>query len=117
LAAGRRSHHLGVRSTRILATAAVVAALATLAGCGDTTVTVDKADVEEQITSGVEEQTGTRPDVSCPDDLTGEVDEEMRCTATVGADEYGVTVTVTDVDGKDVNFSYLVDEEPGGASS
>lgn len=103
-----------MKAPRILAATVVAVALA---GCGGTTVTVDRADVEEQITSGVAERSGTTPDVSCPDDLTGEVGERMRCTASVGSDDYGVSVEVTEVDGTDVNFSWLVDEEPGGAPS
>lgn len=103
-------------TSRLLAAAAVVA-LATLAGCGDTAVTVDRDDVEEQISSGVADKTGTTPEVSCPDDLDGEVGEEMRCTASVGSDDYGVGVEVTEVDGTDVDFSWLVDEEPGDAPS
>ena len=105
-----------MKTSRISVVATVIA-LAALSGCGDSTLKVDQADVEEQISTGVAEKSGTTPEVSCPGDLTGEVGEEMRCTATVGSDAYGVSVKVTDVDGKDVNFSWLVDEEPGDAPS
>lgn len=106
-----------MKNSRLLAPAVTLVALLALAGCGDSTVTVKQSDVEGQITSGVADKSGTTPDVSCPGDLKGEVGEEMRCTATVGADDYGVTVKVTDVDGTDVNFSWLVDEQPGGEAS
>ncbi|MBA2954512.1 DUF4333 domain-containing protein [Nocardioides sp. CGMCC 1.13656] len=105
-----------MKTSRTLVVVAVTA-LATLAACGDSTLEVEQTDVEEQISSGVAEKAGTTPEVSCPGDLTGEVGEEMRCSATVGSDAYGVSVKVTDVDGKDVDFSWLVDEEPGDAPS
>jgi hypothetical protein len=62
----------------------------------------------------LEEQIGTRPDISCPDDLEAEEGAETRCTLTAGDDptEYGVTVTVTSVEGDTVNFDVEVDSEP-----
>ncbi len=35
----------------------------------------------------------------------------MRCTLTAGADEVGLTVTVTEVDGERVDFDIEVDDE------
>ena len=64
----------------------------------------------------LEAQIGARPEISCPDDLEAEEGAETRCVLTAGDDptEYGVTVTVTSVDGDTVNFDVEVDEEPAG---
>ena len=61
-------------------------------------------------------EVGFRPDVSCPDDLEAEVGAETRCTLSVEGDskEYGVTVTVTSVEGDTANFDVKVDDEPVG---
>ena len=94
-------------------------ALVALAGCGDSTPTVDQSKLEDEISSKLEAQVGTAPDdISCPGDLEGKKGTEMRCTLTAGEDELGVTVTVTRVDGKQVNFDAEVDEmDESGSSS
>jgi hypothetical protein len=73
-------------------------------------------DVAEGAEDALETQVGVRPDVSCPEDLEAEVGAETRCTLTVAGDpeEYGVTVTVTSVEGDTANFDVKVDEEPTG---
>ncbi|WP_371821249.1 DUF4333 domain-containing protein [Blastococcus sp. PRF04-17] len=83
-----------------------------LAGCGSGTVAAEEA--AEKAEDALEEQIGTRPEISCPDDLDAEVGAETRCTLTAGGDptEYGVTITVTSVEGQTVNFDVEVDEEP-----
>ena len=50
------------------------------------------------------------------DALEAEVGAETRCTLTVDGDdqEYGVTVTVTSVEGETANFDVQVDEDPVG---
>jgi hypothetical protein len=50
-------------------------------------------------------------EVSCPD-LAAEVGATQRCTLKAGADTYGVTVTVTSVQGTDVKFDIQVDQTP-----
>ena len=84
-----------------------------LTGCGGT---VDAGDVATAAEDALEEQVGARPDIVCPDDLEAEVGAETRCTLTAGDDpaEYGVTVTVTAVDGGDAEFDVVVDEAPRG---
>ena len=83
-----------------------------LAACSANTLAAE--DTAEKAEDALEEPIGTRPDISCPDDLEAEVGAETRCTLTAGEDptEYGVTVTVTSVDGDTVNFDVEVDEEP-----
>jgi hypothetical protein len=82
-----------------------------LAGCSSS---LAANDVEEGAEDALEEQIGARPDISCPEDLEAKVGAETRCTLTAGDDptEYGVTVTVTSVDGDTVNFDVEVDGEP-----
>jgi hypothetical protein len=101
---------VSLRRTRLLA---VVPLLALgLAACGSGTLTAD--DIAEGAETALEEQVGARPDVSCPEDLEAEVGAETRCTLTAGDDptEYGVTVTITSVEGDNANFDVQVDEEP-----
>jgi hypothetical protein len=55
-------------------------------------------------------------EVSCPD-LPATVGASERCTLKAGADSYGVTVTVTGVQGTDVKFDIQVDQTPTTAPS
>ena len=73
-------------------------------------------DVASEAEDALEEQVGARPDISCPEDLEAEVGAQTRCTLIAGDDpaEYGVTITVTAVDGSDTEFDIVVDEEPMG---
>ena len=50
-------------------------------------------------------------EVSCPD-LPAAVGASERCTLKAGGDTYGVTVTVTSVQGTDVKFDIQVDKTP-----
>ena len=50
-------------------------------------------------------------EVSCPD-LPATVGASQRCTLKAGGDTYGVTVTVTSVQGTDVKFDIQVDKTP-----
>jgi len=83
-----------------------------LAACGTSPLPAEE--VAEKAEDALEEQIGTRPEISCPDDLEAEVGTETRCTLTAGGDptEFGVTITVTEVDGENVAFDVEVDEEP-----
>jgi hypothetical protein len=89
-----------------------VLVLATACGAG----TVDKDDVAKAAEDALEQQVGQRPDVSCPKDLEGKVGATTRCTLTAdGVDgTYGVTVTVTKVEGDKASFDFQVDSEPQG---
>lgn len=72
---------------------------------------VPQADVEQQVSDALAETVGQTPDsVDCPGDLPAEVGAEMRCTLTAGGESIGLTVTVTEVDGNEVNFDIAVDE-------
>ncbi|MES9510243.1 DUF4333 domain-containing protein [Streptomyces sp. NPDC000609] len=52
-----------------------------------------------------------RPDITCPEVLVGKIGTETRCTLTAGdGSTLGVTVTVTSVDGKQINYDFKADE-------
>jgi hypothetical protein len=79
----------------------------------DMVETVDKNQVASQISDQLAEQVGRKPDsVACPDNLKGTEGATLRCELTDQGQAYGVTVTVTGVQGGAVNFNYKVDETP-----
>jgi hypothetical protein len=80
---------------------------------------VAKADVEKEISDQLKAKVGVAPKkVTCPGDLGAKVGTEMRCTLT--ADDgtaYGLTVSVTTVNGKAVDFDINVDDTPATAGA
>lgn len=108
--------------TRLVAGLVTALLLAPLAGCSDgpggsggsgdaSGLSISADSLEEQLADALEGDVGQRPDaVDCPGDLEGEVGATQRCTLTAGADELGVDVTVTGVEGTDVDFDYVVEE-------
>lgn len=79
----------------------------------DMAETVDKDQVASQIGDQLAKQVGHQPDkVTCPDNLKGAQGATLRCDLTDQGQTYGVTVTVTDVQGGDVLFDFKVDEQP-----
>lgn len=82
--------------------AAALAALMTLTGCS---LSVSESQVEEAIRTNLGPQLpGEIEEVDCPDDLKGEVGQSMQCTMTMAGQQITVEVTVTSVDGSNVNF-------------
>jgi hypothetical protein len=91
------------------------AAIATAAGCSFSIggVSVAKDDVAKEISSQLEQQVGRAPEsVTCPSNLKGEVGSTLRCELSDSGQTYGVTATVTKVDGSNVKFDIKVDDEP-----
>jgi Domain of unknown function (DUF4333) len=79
----------------------------------DMAETVDKNEVASVISYKLTQQVGRKPDsVTCPDNLKGVVGATLRCQLTDAAHQYGVSVTVTNVDAGDVNFDFKVDDQP-----
>jgi hypothetical protein len=79
----------------------------------DMVETVDKDQVANQISVQIAQQIGHKPDsVTCPDNLKGTQGAALRCELTDQGQTYGVTVTVTSVQGGDVTFDYKVDNQP-----
>ena len=83
-----------------------------LAACSSAVLTADT--VAASAEDALEKQIGVRPTITCPDDVEAEVGVTARCTLTGGDDptEYGVTVTVTSVEGDNATFDVEVDQEP-----
>lgn len=89
------------------------ACTAVVVGCSSGPPRVAKSDLAEEIGKQLEQQVGRAPDsVRCPEDLKGEVGTKERCELKDGSDTYGVTVTVTGVEGADIKFDIKVDDKP-----
>ena len=113
----RTPEHTEVRTMRRLIGSMLLgfAAVATAAGCSFSTggVTVAKDDVATEISNQLKQEVGRAPEsVTCPSDLKGEVGATLRCDLQDGGETYGVTATVTKVDGTNVKFDIKVDDEP-----
>lgn len=102
------------RGLFVLAMGAALAASACTLSVGEKSI--DKVDVEQQVADRLAARVGQRPTaVTCPDDLKAKVDTVMRCRLQApGGTRYGVTVTVTSVDGDRTNFDIRVDDRPSG---
>lgn len=95
-------------------TVLALAATFVVAGCS-TQATMSKAEVEKQISNGLEKQVGQKPDkVDCPSDIDAEIGKTMRCTLSVDDTTYGLTIKITSVDGDKANFDIKVDDKPEG---
>lgn len=71
--------------------------------------TVKEADLERSVAQTLADQLGQQPgDVDCPDDLKGEVGAVMDCTMTVDGSTRTMTVTVTSVEGEQVDYDIEV---------
>jgi Domain of unknown function (DUF4333) len=77
----------------------------------DPSSTVDGKNVAQSVFDQLA-QNGKQVDkVSCPD-LAAKVGATQRCSLVSGTETYGVTVTVTSVQGSDVKFDIQVDQAP-----
>ena len=73
---------------------------------------VDRADVEEQVSTQLGAQVGREPeDITCPGDLPAVVGATLSCVLTDGGDQLDVALEVTGVDGADVSFDIEVGEQ------
>jgi hypothetical protein len=83
-----------------------------LSGCG--TPTVAAATVATAAEDALQQQVGTRPEITCPHDLAAKVGATTRCTLTAqGLDgTYGVTVTVRSLTSGKAHFDVKVDDQP-----
>ncbi|HEV7188194.1 MAG TPA: DUF4333 domain-containing protein [Blastococcus sp.] len=98
---------------RLLVPAALL--LATLSACGSHEA-IAPGQVATSAEKALEQKIGVRPDVTCPKELAATVGATTRCTLTAPGDstKYGVTVTVTSVDGDTPNLKVEVDKQPLG---
>lgn len=84
----------------------------------DIVETVNKDDVAKSISDQLAQQFGRTPDnVTCPNDLKGDVGATLRCQLTDQGSTFGVTVTVTSVASDDVKYGFKVDDQPEQDSS
>jgi len=82
-------------------------------GCSSGPPIVDKDQLAQEVSDQLQAKVGRAPDsVTCAEDLRGEVGVKHRCELQDGPETYGVTVTVTEVDGADVKFDIKVDNKP-----
>ncbi len=70
---------------------------------------IERAELEQQVSSTIESQFGVAADVSCPGDLEAEVDASTECTATDpdSGEEIALQITVTSVEGDTANFDIV----------
>jgi hypothetical protein len=106
---------------RRLLLALVAGTTLALPACGAVVLSTDTLTAAEVATAAedaLEEEVGTRPDITCPDALDKRVGASTRCTLTGGEDpvEYGVTVTVTSTDDT-TRIGVQVDDEPADEGS
>ncbi|TFV53831.1 DUF4333 domain-containing protein [Blastococcus sp. TF02A-35] len=96
------------------AVAALGVAALLLTACGTDPATA--AEVAAEAERVLEERTGVPSEVTCPDELPAEVGADVRCRLAPEGDTqaYGVTVTVTRVDGDALDLDVRVDEQPEG---
>lgn len=82
-------------------------------GCSSGPPMFDKTEVADEISYQLEQKAGRAPEsVSCPQDLRGEVGATQRCELKNGPETYGITVTVTKVEGPNIDFDVKVDDQP-----
>ncbi|GAA1349138.1 DUF4333 domain-containing protein [Streptomyces beijiangensis] len=103
----------------------VIAAGALLVGCsgsvsvGSSDPKLSKAKLADTVAAKLASTTGQpKPDITCPEDLVGKVGTTTRCKLTASdGSTLGVTVKVSSVDGKQINFDIKADETPTPAQS
>ncbi|MBZ5736382.1 DUF4333 domain-containing protein [Nocardioides sp. TRM66260-LWL] len=107
---------------RVLAASLSVASLALLGACSaevsvGSEKSMSKADLEKKLTENFEQNNPDTPldSVSCPGDLKAEVGQAQTCTVVVNGESVDVKVTVTSVDGDNINFS--IEEQSSDAPS
>ncbi|MEV6276161.1 DUF4333 domain-containing protein [Nocardia sp. NPDC051832] len=80
------------------------------AGC-TYTPTIEEADLEKSVQQTLSEKVGRTPDaIDCPGDLKGHIGTTMRCTLTSAGTQLGLTVKVTNVVDKKVEYEVEVDQ-------
>ena len=106
-----RNH--GVMNQWLRGMLACTGVTAALVGCSTGPPIVAKDDVAKEISTQLEQQVGKAPEeVTCPEDLKGEVGATLRCELKDNSETYGVNVTVTSVEGTNVKFDLKVDDKP-----
>lgn len=102
-----------LKSIATLGPALALAGIA-LTGCSST-LAVAAEDVATQAAASLESQLGYTPEIECAEDLDGEVGAEITCDLyDQEGTRYDATMTVTNVDGSNVEFDVNVPSYPTG---
>lgn len=76
---------------------------------------VNRAEVARQGKATLAAKVGRQPDAFiCRQDLPARVGAAVRCQLSADGKQYGVTATVTSVNGSDVRMNFRVDDTPNG---
>lgn len=95
---------------RLFLLLAVLTLTVTAAGCGG--AVVKESELETQAKKAVGSVAGREPEsIDCPGDIDAEVDATIRCVLEDNGRRWGMTITITEVDGEDVRFTTQVDDE------
>ncbi|MFE4416140.1 DUF4333 domain-containing protein [Streptomyces sp. NPDC056821] len=103
----------------------VIAAGVLLVGCsasvsvGSSTPKLSKDKLADAVAEKLAATTGQpKPDVTCPEDLVGKVGTTTRCKLTADdGSTLGISVTVSSVEGKQINFGIKADETASPAAN
>ncbi|OBI52681.1 hypothetical protein A5707_12145 [Mycobacterium kyorinense] len=106
------------RKTRRSIVASLLGTIVLLSGCSvhgevGKSVAVPKDKLAATVKEKLEANAGEKADsVVCDGDLPGKVGATQRCVLTDGGTKYRVTVTTTGVDGDNVKFDAVTDDQP-----
>ncbi|MGY1580985.1 DUF4333 domain-containing protein [Streptomyces sp. MN13] len=105
--------------TTLAAGVLLVGCSVSVGGTGDSAPKLSSDKLADTVARKLAETTGQpKPDVTCPEDLTGKVGTTTRCTLTAGdGSTLGVTVTVSSVEGDRIDFDIKADETASPAVS
>lgn len=113
---GRKRRRPSTRAIVVLvgAVLAVVAVVLVIRLADRSSAGISADELAEGAEEALQAEAGARPAVSCTDGLAAEIGAMARCTLTSGDDpeEYGVSVTVTSVDGENFTVDVRVDDAP-----
>ncbi|MER7494201.1 DUF4333 domain-containing protein [Streptomyces pharetrae] len=106
-------------SLTCLTAGALLVGCSASAGSGDAEPKLSSDKLADTVAQKLADTTGRpKPDVTCPEDLTGKVGTTTRCTLTADdGSSLGVTVTVSSVDGDRINFDIKADETASPAAN
>lgn len=101
------------KSKTLLALGAGLTSVVLLSGCSQS-LYLEKSEIETEVARQVEEQVGVKPEITCPENLPGEVDATITCElADPDSDEkFDLLITATSVntDTKEIEYSFEVVE-------
>lgn len=85
-------------------------------GASQSPSSVARSEVEKDVATELNKRSGQDKDATCDDDLEADKGSSVRCTWGGGDDGVPVQVTVTSVNGSDVDYDIEPEGAPGGSS-